>query len=58
MNSNTIYFDLDGTLVDTYSDIDWQSKLVDQDVSIFLNPPSLVDAHEFTQIIHKLQDNG
>lgn len=55
---NTIYFDLDGTLVNLYSVPNWLQKLRSEDTSPYLEAEPLVNFSLFARYINRLQKKG
>ena len=53
-----IFFDLDGTLVDTYKDPNWLKKIENEDVSLFEEAKPLIKQKHLLDLIEKLQDKG
>lgn len=55
---NTIYFDLDGTLVNLYSVPNWLQKLRSEDASPYLEAEPLVNFSLLARYINRLQKKG
>lgn len=56
--SKAIYFDMDGTIADLYSVKSWLTMLEQRNVYPYANAKVLVNALEFSGLIHKLQKKG
>lgn len=54
----TIYFDMDGTIVDLYSVYNWVSKLNMEDSSPYDVSGTLVDIKKFENLLIKLKEKG
>lgn len=55
---NTIYFDLDGTLVNLYNVPNWLQKIRNEDTSPFLEAEPLVNFSLFARYVNCLQKQG
>lgn len=55
---STIYFDMDGTIVDLYNVDNWIEKLNVEDISPYEVAKPLIDVEEFSDILIKLKDRG
>ena len=54
----TIFFDMDGTIVDLYSVPDWLLKLRNNDVSPYEEAMSLLRLNNAARLLNALQKNG
>ena len=54
----TIYFDMDGTLVDFYSVPGWLDMLIDEDATPYLIAKPLLNLSRLARLLNKLQKNG
>ena len=54
----TIYFDMDGTIVDLYGVDNWLGKLLAEDFSPYETAKPLVDTKELSDVLIKLKDKG
>ena len=56
--SNTIYFDMDGTLANLYDVKDWLNKLISEDFSPYEDAEPLLDMQELTRLILNVKKVG
>lgn len=54
----TIYFDMDGTIVNLYGVTNWLSKLQASDASPYIEAEPMVEAGEFQLLLAILQNRG
>lgn len=54
----TIYFDMDGTIADFYSEPNWLSDLLNEKTTPYENAKPLVNVNKLTALISRLKDNG
>ena len=54
----TIYFDMDGTIVDFYSVPNWLDMLVNEDVTPYVTAYPLVNLSRLARLLHKAQNRG
>ena len=58
MRERAIYFDMDGTLANTYNVDNWLDKLHAEDVSPYLECEPRVNVQSFINVVRKLQAKG
>jgi hypothetical protein len=56
--SKTIYFDMDGTIVDLYGVEGWLDMLLAEDTAPYDNAKPLINFSTFARYVHKLQAQG
>lgn len=56
--AKAIYFDMDGTIADTYAVENWLDKLRAYDPSPYMEAKPLVNMSYFARLLNKLQRNG
>ena len=54
----TIYFDMDGTLVDLYNVDNWLGKLIAEDFSPYEDAKPMVNLNELTDLLNQLKNIG
>lgn len=54
----TIYFDMDGTIVDLYGVDNWLGKLIAEDFSPYEIANPLIDINKLSELLIKLHNNG
>ena len=56
--AKTIYFDMDGTIVDLYGQEDWLEKLRAEDISPYVNAKPLINMEELQKVVNQLKQKG
>lgn len=58
MAIKAIYFDMDGTIANLYSDPNWLAKLTAHDVTPYENAPPMLNMSLLARYIHRVQKKG
>ena len=56
--TNTIYFDMDGTIANLYGVENWLDDLINSNTRPYREARPLLNFSQFAKILHKLQANG
>ena len=56
--TKAIYFDMDGTITNLYGVENWLEKIINEDVSLYIDATPLVKMNILARLLNKLQKNG